>query len=344
MIDPADLAGLPPPDDQSVAPSRRRPPNYLATGERRRLLWRFMPAALAVLVVLTWVERTWFPRVDPPAAPAVDTRLEAVRGPRPDGDAVLIEPEPEPFAAQDGALGAPASSLAKVRDDTFFRDADTEAWEQTFVTLREAGVERLRRAEASRVSFGELFGQPRSFRGRLVRLRGTLHRLERLKAPENHYGFDDYWQGWLELEGGPATPVVVHCLRLPEGMPSGMKIREPVEITGYFLKRYAYAAADDVRVAPLVMVLEPVRRPPSPAVTGASSLGTWAIVSMAALFAATVLGIRLAGRPTGRREASPPVDLSAALAGHEPFSAAEALRRLGDDGETAAHPRKDDGP
>ena len=345
MIDPADLAGLPPPDDETVVPSRRRPPNYLATGERRRLLWRFMPAALAALVVLTWVEQTWFPRIDPPAAPVVDTRLEAVRGPRPDGDAVLIEPEPEPFAADEGGLGAPASSLAKVRDDTFFRDADTEAWEQTFVTLREAGNERLRRADASRVSFGELFGQPRSFRGRLVRLRGTLHRLERLAAPPNPYGIDEYWQGWLELDGGPATPVVVHCLQVPEGMPVGMRIHEPVEITGYFLKRYAYGAADAIRVAPLVMVLEPVRRPPPPAVTGASSLGTWAIVSIAALFAATALGIRLAGRPTGSREPTAPVDLSAALAGHEPFSAAEALRRLGDDGDTAMQMHhKDDTP
>ncbi|MFM7108472.1 MAG: hypothetical protein ACKOZU_07730 [Planctomycetaceae bacterium] len=329
MIDPADLAGLPPPVDDPGPQRRRRPANYLATGERRRLLWRFMPAALVVLLVLTWVERTWFPRTDSPSAPAVDTRLEAVRGPLPGGDAVLIEQEPEPFVPEAGALGAPASSLAKVRDDTFFRDVDMDAWEQTFVTLRETGPEGLRRAPASRVSFGELFGQPRSFRGRLVRLRGTFHRLERLEAPPNRYDIDEYWQGWLELEGGPATPVVVQCLRLPEGMPEGMSITERVEVTGYFFKRYAYAAADTIRVAPLVMALEPVRRPPSPAVTGASSLGTWAIVSMAALFAATVLGIRLAGRPAGRRPASTAADLASALDGHEPFSAAESLRRLG---------------
>lgn len=336
MIDPADLAGLPPPEDDP-GPPRRRPPNYLATGERRRLLWRFMPAALAALLVLTWVERTWFPRVDPPTAPAVDTRLEAVRGPQPEGEAVLIEPEPEAFVPEAGALGAPVASLAKVRDDTFFRDVDMDAWEQIFVTLRETGAEGLRRAPASRVSFGELFGQPRSFRGRLVRLRGTFHRLERLDAPPNRYGIADYWQGWLELEGGPATPVVVQCLRLPEGMATGMSVSERVEVTGYFFKRYAYAASDTIRVAPLVMAFEPVRRPPSAAETGASSLGTWAIVSMAALIAATVLGVRLAGRPTGRRQATAPEDLSAALAGHEPFSAAESLGRLGDGG-TAGQP------
>lgn len=336
MITRDDLAGLPPPDDESAAPLRRRPPNYLAVGERRRLLWRFMPWALVVLLALTWVERTWFPRREPRPAPPVDTRLEAVRGPEPAGDEVIIEPEPEPFVPDAGALGAPVSALARVRDDTFFRDADMEAWEQTFVTLRETGQAGLARAAAQRVSFSELFGQPRSFRGRLVRLRGTLHRLERLTAPENRYGIEAYWQGWLEPAGGPATPIVVQCLQLPEGMPTGMRIDEPVEIVGYFFKRYAYAAADAIRVAPLVMALEPVRRPPPPAATGASSLGTWALVSMAAVIAATLLGIRLSGRQTTRRSAPPAVDLAEALAGHEPFSAAESLRRLGGDGTTTS--------
>lgn len=290
-----------------------------------------MPAALAALLVLTWVERTWFPRRDPRPAAAVDTRLEAVRGPAPGVDEVIIEPQPEPPAdvpAAD-ALGAPAGLLAAVRDDTFFRDADTDAWEQLLLTLRETGQPARLRAVAPRVSFSELFGQPRSFRGRLVRLRGTLHRLERLEAPDNNYGIDHYWQGWLEPEGGPATPIVVHFLAVPEGMPTGMRIDEPVDVVGYFLKRYAYQAADTIRVAPLVVASEPVRRPPSAAVKGAASLGTWALVSMAALVAATLLGIGLAGRRGGRRDANQPVDLSAALAGHEPFSTAEALGRLG---------------
>jgi hypothetical protein len=338
VIDPAELAGLPPPDDASETPVRRRPRNYLATGERRRLLWRFMPVALATVLVLTWVERTWFPRRDPRPAAPVDTRLETVRGPAPGADEVIIEPEPEAVpddaAPAADALGAPASLLAKVRDDTFFRDADTEAWEQLFLTLRENRQPARLRSAAPRVSFSELFGQPRSFRGRLVRLRGTLHRLERLAAPDNNYGIDHYWQGWLELEGGPATPVVIHFLTVPEGMPTGMSIDEPVDVVGYFLKRYAYQAADTIRVAPLVVAHEPVRRPPSAAAKGAASLGTWALVSMAALVAATLLGIGLAGRRDGRRGAEPPVDLSAALAGHEPFSAAEVLGRLGADAET----------
>jgi hypothetical protein len=64
----------------------------------------------------------------------------------------------------------------------------------------------------------------------LVRFRGTLHRLEKMVAPANEYDIKDYWQGWLEPEGGPVSPIVVYFLRLPDGMPHGMKISEQVDV------------------------------------------------------------------------------------------------------------------
>jgi len=317
------MSGAPGPAD--------RPRNYLEPAERRRLLWRFMPAALVIVLALTAVERVWFRPARAPAPPPVDTRLEAVRGPAPADGAVVIEAEPEPFVPGPGALAAPASMLEAVRDDTFFRAADVEAWLQIWKTLREAGRDGMRAAAAPRVSFGELFGQPRSFRGRLVRLKGTLHRLERVGAPENNYGVDDYWQGWLEPADGPAEPVVVHFFELPEGMPTGMKIREPVEVAGYFLKRHAYAAADTVRVAPLVMALEPAWKPlPHPA-PGGTAFGTWALVAMGALVAATIAAASLSGRRPRRGPSETDGDLSAALADFETFSPSAALRQLADE-------------
>jgi hypothetical protein len=214
-----------------------------------------MPAALALLLGLTVIERIWFPLKRQRPAPAIDTSLEAVRGRPPAGDEVVIEPEPEPFVAEADDLSADLRALGAVRDDTFFREADTDAWLQTWNTLMATGRETLAKAPAARVSFAELFGQPRSFRGRLVRMKGVFHRVEELTAPANSYSIDRYWQGWLEPAGGPVSPVVVQFLQVPEGMPTGLKIHEPVEVTGYFFKRYAYNAADTIRVAPLVMSL-----------------------------------------------------------------------------------------
>lgn len=285
-----------------------------------------MPAALAVVLVLSFIERRW--RVPPPpAAPQVDTVLEAVRGPLPAEEVVIIEATVDDGPATTATVvrSATDAALAAVRDDAFFRESDLEAWTQTWRTLREAGPAGLAAATAPRVSFAELFGQPRSFRGRLVRLRGTFRRIERLAAPAGA-GIEGYWQGWLEPDGGPASPIVVQFLELPEGMPSGLRVSERVDLLGYFLKRYAYQATDTVRVAPLVMALQPGWRPAAPAPANGPAPVARIATALGALLAVGVAAW-LWSRPDARR-ARRPVDVAESLTGFEPLTADEALRRL----------------
>ena len=316
-----------------------RPRNYLAGNERRRMFWLVMPPALVGMLVLGWLERTWFARSGPPPAAQVDTRLRDRAADAGPADQVIIELPPEPPPGDPDEYGAPVEALAQVRDDTMFRGAEQEAWFQTWLTLRSSDSRSLARAAVRRVGFSELYGQPRSYRGRLVRFRGTLRRLEKMEAPENAYDIRDYWQGWLEPEGGPVSPIVVYFLRLPAGMPHGMKIDEPVDVVGYFFKRWAYAATDTVRIAPLVLALEPIWKP-RPADDGAArAVGTAALVTIGAVVLLTALGIRLAGRGPGRRPAPGPADLTAALADVAPFSTEESLRHL----ERAAHGPPDPG-
>ena len=326
------MSETPPPADVPASTGtgrpRRPPRNYLAGPERRRLFWRFMPPAIVLFLALGWIERTWLrPPVAPPP-PQIDTRLPGGTIGRTVDDAVVIAAEPEPFEAEADEVGASASALAAVRDDTVFRSGDEEAWFQIWMTLRSSAVKALRRSNARSVSFIELFGQPRSFRGRLVRFKGTVHRLQKVAAPPNDYDITGYWQAWVEPDGGPASPIVVYFLRLPEGMPHGMQVREPVEVIGYFFKRWAYEAKDTIRRAPLVMALEPVWRPLPPPPSGGTSVGAYALVAMAGLVVATLLGIRLAGRGGLHRYAAEPDNLTAALAGVETVSPSEALARL----------------
>ena len=243
-------------------------------------------------------------------------------------DAVVIAADSELPPGDADEYGASVHALAQVRDDTVFRGAEDEAWFQIWMTLRSADTRSLARSSVRRVSFTELFGQPRSYRGRLVRFRGTLHRLEKLTAPANDYDIKDYWQGWLEPEGGPVSPIVVYFLRLPEGMPHGMKISEQVDVVGYFFKRWAYAATDTVRIAPLVLALEPTWKPRPAGSPLGNAIGTVALVTMAAVVLLTMLGIRAAGSGPGRRQSPPPTDLSTTLSDVELFSPDEALRRM----------------
>lgn len=307
--------------------SRQRPRNYLAPGERRRIFWMLMPPAVVAFLVLGWIEQQWFPRHVTPADKQIDTRLVSVRGAAPPGDAVLIEAAAEAAVLPVEGLSASPDALAKVRDDAFFRHAEEPAWIQTWLTLRSAAPEAIR-AAATPVSFTELFGQPLSFRGRAVRFKGTLRRLERLRAPANDYDIVEYWQGWLEPAGGPPSPIVVQFLRLPPGMPEGLKINEPVEIVGYFFKRYAYKATDTIRRAPLVMAIEPFWTPRTPVEPGGTALGTVAVVTVASLVAATALAMFFGNRGRRRPPPAPPQDLDDVLAGVDIVSTAESLRRL----------------
>lgn len=322
--------------DSSAAEARaRRPRNYLAPGERRRVFWRFMPPALLALLALGWIEQAWFPRGGPPAPRQIDTRLDAVRGARPEGEAVLIEPEPAPVVNEVLGLSASPELLSRVRDDAFFRHDEEPAWVHTWLTLRSADAAALL-AAAQPVSFTELFGQPVSFRGRPVRFKGTLRRLERLKAPANDYDIREYWQGWLEPASGPASPIVVQFLQVPPLMPLGLKINEPVEVAGYFFKRYAYKATDTIRRAPLVLAIQPAWTPRKPVEPGGTSLGTVAVVSMSAVVAATALAMFLGNRRP-RSPTSGPTDLDAALGGLDIVSTDESLRRLAAE-HAAPHP------
>lgn len=308
--------------------TRPAPRNYLAGAERRRLFWRFMPPALLIFLALGWIERAWFKPASVAPTRQVDTRLKDAHLERTVADAVVIEAEPEPFVAAAEEVGATASSLARVRDDTVFRPDDEDAWFQIWMTLRSGDVESLRRSNARRVSFIEMFSQPRSFRGRLVRFAGTVHRLQRVEAPANDYGITGYWQAWIEPADGPASPIVTYFLRLPEGLPTGMRVREPVEVVGYFFKRWAYEAKDTIRTAPLVMALEPDWRPLESPPPGGTTFGGYALAAMAGLVVATLVAMRLAGRGPSPKPEPPPENLSAALADADILSPAEALGRL----------------
>lgn len=326
--------------DAMASPSSPR--NYLAPRERRRVFWLLMPPALVALLALGWIERAWFPRREAAVVPQVDTRLASARGAAPAGETVLIEPEPERFEPAAGELSASVESLAKIRDDSLFRRDDQPAWIETWLKLQSADPAALRRAAAP-VSFTEMFGQPLSFRGRAVRFKGTLRRLELLQTAANEHGITDYWQGWVEPAGGPPSPILVQFLRKPEGMPSGMKISEPVEVAGYFLKRHAYMAADTLRRAPLVLAIEPVWSPRTPVEPGGTSLGTVAVVTMAGLVAATALALFLGNRGRGVRPGPPP-NLDEALAGIDAVSTGEALRRLAAEHASAESPTPETDP
>ena len=146
-----------------------------------------------------------------------------------------------------------------------------------------------------------MFRQPNQYRGRLVTVSGVVHRANRVELLPNDYGIKQYYQVWLWPSDNPSAPIVVYCLRLPQGFPTGMELAEQAEVTGYFFKRWAYQANDALRTAPelLARTLQweqrPVMTPPQPAETWPIPLVV-GVAALAALLAAGIVYLRT--RPT----------------------------------------------
>jgi hypothetical protein len=274
-----------------------RPRNYLASRERRRIFWMFMPPAVAAVLLVGWLERLWSPAANVPAPGRFDTVL--ANDPRPalaPGDVLIEQPtEPEQVPATADKLSAAPELLAQIKDDSLHRSEELPAWIQTFLTLRSSDRKALR-AAAQPVAFGELFGQPRSFRGRPVRFSGKLHSLERRRAPANDYGIEHYWESWIEPADGGTEPIVVHSLDGPaELQPSGRHTPVGGWLLGYALLGVVVA-------------------------TGAIVMG---------------FGLGLVGPQDRHRPVADPADLEATLAGADIMTASEALQRLEADHRSA---------
>jgi hypothetical protein len=243
--------------------------NYLARSEQRRLLVWVLVIGVPVILIVRMAESRRSEPNDVSVA-SVNTRIYP-RQPADVPDAFVSLP-PRDDRAEDGTgayfRGVKPDYLRAVRDDTWHRDSERDAWFNLLEVLREADPQQLEAASLGPIAFVQIFQQPEYYRGKLVTIEGKVHRAHRLFAFPNDQGIEGYWQLWIEPVGGPAEPVVVYALELPEGFPTGMDVQEPVRVTGFFYKRWAYGAADGIRTAPLLLVrtvqwqqVDPTARP-----------------------------------------------------------------------------------
>jgi hypothetical protein len=113
------------------------------------------------------------------------------------------------------------------------------------------------------VSFRDLWDQPDAWRGRRVSVRGRLVRTFRQEA----FGeFPPLVEAWLSTRRGDLF-CVVHPRA--EGQREDASIGAEVRFTGTFLRTIRYPAADEPRLAPLIVG----DRPPEPVANAAAATG-----------------------------------------------------------------------
>ena len=156
--------------------------------------------------------------------------------------------------------------LKKIEDDSPWRNSEREIWFRLFGQLQQRTLAELKAESEGFVSYSQLFKQSKSYRGKLVTVRGRAEAVYSLSAPKNSYGIGEYWVFWLYPEGGPNSPLVVYALTKPKDFPhitaeevgiKPMPSPEDVEFSGYFFKRHAYQGKGGIYVAPTLIALEP---------------------------------------------------------------------------------------
>jgi len=157
-------------------------------------------------------------------------------------------------------------SLTRVTDGIEPRSVkDQEAWYRLFEKLQNRPYDELSKESLGYVSYVELTGQPEAYRGKVLTVRGEAVEGYRVSAPENMLGVDHFNVIWVRPATGENAPLVIYTLTLPEGFPELVDRsegattleNEPLEITGYFFKRWVYNGRVGVRDAPLILASEP---------------------------------------------------------------------------------------
>ena len=181
-------------------------------------------------------------------------------------------------------LGMDFGLFEGIQDDLPLMAADHEPFYRLLQVTRNADPDRLGR-EAERLDghspgVAELFRDPASQRGRLVRLSGIARRVVRVPIDEPavaaRMGVDHYVEIDLVSEGSQNNPLVFCTLDLPGGMPLGgpPSYGESVEATGFFFKDWRFptgldeeekaanpAASRALQTAPLLIGPTPLWKP-----------------------------------------------------------------------------------
>lgn len=284
---------------------RRRPPGTLSRGMQLRM---------AGLVVGLGLVLAAMDQLRTPEGAATVTRL--LRG----GAA-------EPAPADLGPPLLDADALATIKDNTVFREAEADAWFAILAALRDGEHDAALAQAPGPMAYAQLTGQPRTYRGRAVRIAGRLKRVEATTPGPNDAGFEVLYRCLVQGAGGEVWPTTLYTPTAPEGVALGETVDLPVAAAGVFFKNWSYRWQNGLGISPVVLTasIDVTRLPvAAEAEDGTNRVSPWMIVGLSVLAAGVLLiGIRVASR-TGAPAA---VEASADTLDFSTLSASESDAR-----------------
>ncbi len=283
-----------------------RPPRYLNRRDQYRLL-AMVGVLCLVMVAVNWSARpsSWHwlvppdsrPSVQAPSLKEIDFRVQSQQREPLGPDmfravAVTEKDEPQAFVADSADVPADvpadiaAEVLAPIVDNTLgLRRKEADAYHLMLSRIHDLPEETAAALARDDVAFTVLMLHPDEYRGTLLAVRGELRRLTEFPASRGS-GFDVLYEGWLFTGDSGTNPYRIVFTELPGGVPLGESLHPPlpVQVVGYFFKRYGYVSQGGQHVAPLLlarslrMILRPATAPADGAEFRYAMLGVIAVV------------------------------------------------------------------
>jgi len=171
-------------------------------------------------------------------------------------DAVLPNPkDAAKLLAQPPLFAIPKSVFESINEQGLhIRPAEAPAYWAVLATARDVSQTELEQAALTDLTYAQIFSDPDFYRGQPMTLEGELLKFTKLPQVKNEFGIDTVYEGWMLNPDSGKNPYVFHCLDKPPELLEGEKLREKIRITGFFFKRYLYAAKSGLpHAAPLLL-------------------------------------------------------------------------------------------
>lgn len=166
-------------------------------------------------------------------------------------------PDDETESPVTEGVQADLEKLSSIEDNTIgVLPGERDAYYNLLDKAAKSRAGALARNGTSEFTYTVLMLESERYRGRLLTLDGTLHRLSKLEVAENEYGIHELYEGWILTVDSGNDPYRVVVSEVPEGLPADGSLNTSVRVrmTGYFFKRFGYMTQDHrLYTAPLLL-------------------------------------------------------------------------------------------
>lgn len=142
-----------------------------------------------------------------------------------------------------------ADLFESVEDNAPFRNEEQPVWFACLSVVAELDTADLAAKSVGQIGYAALSSQPDSYRGRVVTVSGTVHRVESVAPAANDQGIQQLWRVTLQPTGGEVWPLTLYTLKEP---PSAEPPYEAFA-QGLFFKKLSYRWSNGMGSTPVVV-------------------------------------------------------------------------------------------